>query len=50
LQAQIKTLIDLGGITTWPDNPEARVAAQRLLQVMAAGINVLINTLADTTA
>jgi hypothetical protein len=45
-----KTLIDLGGITTWPDNPEARVAAQRLLQVMAAGINVLINTLADTTA
>jgi hypothetical protein len=40
---QTKLLIDLGGITTWPDDPDARVAANALLQVMARGVHYLIN-------
>jgi hypothetical protein len=39
-----KLLISLGGITTWPDDPEARAVAKDLLQIMATGIHQLLNT------
>jgi hypothetical protein len=38
---QTKLLIDLGGITTCPDDPDTRLAAKSLLQVMASGIHYL---------
>jgi hypothetical protein len=37
-------LIGLGGITTWPDDPEARAIAKGLLQIMSTGIHQLLNT------
>ena len=40
---QTKLLIDLGSITTWPDDPGSRAAAKTLLQVMANGIHYLIH-------
>jgi hypothetical protein len=39
-----KQLIDLGGISTWPDDFEARHAAKCLLQVVATGIQRLLIT------
>jgi hypothetical protein len=40
--ARTKELIDLGGITTWPDDPEARAVAKGLLDVMAEGVHQLL--------
>jgi hypothetical protein len=37
-----KQLIDLGGITTWPDDFEARHVAKCLLQVVATGVQRLL--------
>jgi hypothetical protein len=37
-----KQLIELGGITAWPDDPEARAVAKDLLQVMAKGVHQLL--------
>jgi hypothetical protein len=39
-----KQLIGLGGITTWPDDPEARAAAKGLLLTMATGIQQLLHS------